>query len=77
MRAIHVSVRVVTVRGALSHGGHGNSAYTSFSLLLNYTPNHSGAVKDQIEWGTYLSMYCLKPVQYIIDTVANVTNKKQ
>ena len=37
MRAIHVSVRVAPVRGALSHGDHGNCACYSLSFI-HYCP---------------------------------------
>ena len=36
MRAIHVSVRVAPVRGALNHGDHGNCAYQCSSFVHSY-----------------------------------------
>ena len=36
VRAIHVSVRVAPVRGALSHGDYGNCAYSNSSFIHSF-----------------------------------------
>ena len=36
MRAIHVSVRFVPVRGALSHGDHGKLRLLKFFIMITY-----------------------------------------
>ena len=46
MSVIYLSVRVAPVRGALSHGDHGNYAYDRFSLLY-YSQRLLGELQEQ------------------------------